>query len=143
MANPEVNLLFHQPITDHSFSADRSVLAVTRDASVELYERKGAGFTLKDELKGHDKTVTSVDIAPKSGRIVTCAQGDTFLVQKLQLLILYEADDDRQIGMHWSGNLLLQDGDQLSSSCELIVLPLLSDGLLLKRNSLSAPVRAS
>jgi len=75
MSNPEASLLFHQPITDHSFTADRSVLAVTRDTSVELYERKGAGFGLKDELKGHDKVVTSVDIAPKSGRIVTCSQG--------------------------------------------------------------------
>ena len=75
MANPEVNLLFHQPIADHSFSADRNVLAVTRDNSVELYERQGHGFVLKDELKGHDKVVTSVDIAPKSGKIVTCSQG--------------------------------------------------------------------
>jgi hypothetical protein len=30
---------------------------------------------LKDELKGHDKFVTSVDIALNSGRIVTCSQG--------------------------------------------------------------------
>jgi hypothetical protein len=31
---------------------------------------------LKDELKGHDKTVTSIDIAPNSGRIVSCSQGN-------------------------------------------------------------------
>ena len=74
MANPEVNLLFHQPIVDHAFSADRSVLAVTRDNAVELYERNGHGFTLTNELKGHDLVVTSVDIAP-SGKIVTCSQG--------------------------------------------------------------------
>lgn len=75
MANPEVNLLFHQPIADHSFSADRNVLAVTRDNAVELYERQGHGYVLQDELKGHDKVVTSVDIAPRSGKIVTCSQG--------------------------------------------------------------------
>lgn len=76
MATPEVNHLFHHPIADHSFSADRQTLAVARDTSVELYGRTGSGFKLKDELKGHDKTVTSVDIAPKSGRIVTCSQGE-------------------------------------------------------------------
>jgi len=76
MAAPEVHHLFHHPIADHSFSADRQTLAVARDTSVELYGRTGAGFKLKDELKGHDKTVTSVDIAPNSGRIVTCSQGE-------------------------------------------------------------------
>jgi len=80
MATPEVNLLFHQPIADHSFSADRSLLAVTKDTSVELYEKHGHGYTLKDELKGHDKVVTSVDIAPNSGKIVTCSQDRNALV---------------------------------------------------------------
>lgn len=74
---PEVHHLFHHPIADHSFSADRQTLAVARDINVELYHRSGAGkFALQDELKGHDKTVTSVDIAPSSGRIVTCSQGE-------------------------------------------------------------------
>lgn len=76
MAAPEVHHLFHHPIADHSFSADKQTLAVARDASVELYGRTGTGFKLKDELKGHDKTVTSVDIALNSGRIVTCSQGN-------------------------------------------------------------------
>jgi actin related protein 2/3 complex, subunit 1A/1B len=75
MAAPETHLLFHHPIADHSFSADRNTLAVARDNNVELYKRSGTKFTLQDELKGHDKTVTSVDIAPNSGRIVTCSQG--------------------------------------------------------------------
>lgn len=73
MAPPEVHHLFHNPIADHSFSADRSTLAIARDSTVELYGT--AGYKLKDELKGHDKTVTSVDIAPNSGRIVSCSQG--------------------------------------------------------------------
>lgn len=75
MASPEVHHLFHRPIADHSFSADRQTLAVAKDTTVELYGKAGNAFKLKDELKGHDKTVTSVDIAPESGRIVTCSQG--------------------------------------------------------------------
>lgn len=75
MAAPEVHHLFHDKIADHSFSADHKTLAVARDSSVELYGRVGNAFKLKDELKGHDKTVTSVDIATGSGRIVSCSQG--------------------------------------------------------------------
>lgn len=77
MAAPEVHHLFHNPIADHSFSADRQTLAIAKDSSIELYGRSGKGFQLQDELKGHDKTVTSVDIAPNSGRIVTCSQGSS------------------------------------------------------------------
>lgn len=75
MAAPEVHHLFHRPIADHSFSADRQTLAVAKDSSIELYGKVGNAFKLKDELKGHDKKITSVDIAPGSGRIVTCSQG--------------------------------------------------------------------
>lgn len=75
MSGPEVHHLFHHPIADHSFSADRQTLAVAKENTVELYARSGSRLTLKDELKGHDKTVTGVDIAPNSGMIVTCSQG--------------------------------------------------------------------
>ena len=75
MAAPEVHHLFHHPIADHSFSADRKTLAVARDNNVELYSKTGSKFMLQDDLKGHDKTVTGVDIAPNTGRIVTCSQG--------------------------------------------------------------------
>jgi actin related protein 2/3 complex, subunit 1A/1B len=74
MASPEVHHLSHAPIADHSFSSDRSTLAVTRDNHVELYHRSGNSFRLQDELRGHDKLITGVDIAPRSGRIVTCSQ---------------------------------------------------------------------
>ena len=80
MVAPEVHHLFHHPIADHSFSADRQILAVARDNNVELYNRLGGKFNLQDELKGHDKTVTSVDIAPNTGRIVTCSQGPSCLI---------------------------------------------------------------
>lgn len=82
MASPEIHHLFHSPIADHSFSQDKSTLAVARDSNVELYQLSGNKFTLKDELRGHDKTVTGVDIAPNSGRIVTCSQGK-FLTTKM------------------------------------------------------------
>ena len=75
MAAPEIHHLFHEQIADHSFSADRQTLAVARDNNVELYNRSGNKLVLQDELKGHDKLVTGVDIAPNTGRIVTCSQG--------------------------------------------------------------------
>lgn len=75
MATPQVHHLFHSPIADHAFSSDKNTLAVARDTAVELYQQSGGKFTLRDELRGHDKTVTGVDIAPNSGRIVTCSQG--------------------------------------------------------------------
>lgn len=80
MAAPEVHHLFHRPIADHSFSANRQTLAVATENKVELYAKSGTGFKIQDELKGHDKTVTSVDIAPHSGRIVTCSQDRNALV---------------------------------------------------------------
>jgi actin related protein 2/3 complex subunit 1A/1B len=74
MATPQAHHLFHNPIADHSFSSDKQTLAVARDSNVELYQTAGNKFSLTDELKGHEKTVTSVDIAPNSGKIVTCSQ---------------------------------------------------------------------
>lgn len=76
MVAPEVHHLFHHPIADHSFSADRQTLAVARENNVDLYAKQGSGFKLQDELTGHDKTVTGVDIAPRTGKIVTCSQGE-------------------------------------------------------------------
>ncbi|KAI5306572.1 hypothetical protein KEM56_000228 [Ascosphaera pollenicola] len=74
MAASEVHHLFHSSIADHSFSADNHLLAVARENEVDLYQRSGSQLALKDVLKGHDKTITSVDIAPNSGKIVTCSQ---------------------------------------------------------------------
>lgn len=75
MAAPEVHHLFHRAIADHAFSADKQVLAVAKENVIDLYQKSGDQYALTDELKGHDKTVTSVDIAPGSGKIVTCSQG--------------------------------------------------------------------
>jgi actin related protein 2/3 complex subunit 1A/1B len=87
MASPEVHHLFHSPIADHSFSQDKGTLAVARDNNVELYQASGNKFTLKDELKGHDKTVTGVDIAPNSGRIVTSSQGEYWHLSRLMYFL--------------------------------------------------------
>ncbi|CAN6600531.1 actin-related protein 2/3 complex subunit 1 [Trichomonascus vanleenenianus] len=80
---PSVHLLGHKPIADHSFSEDRSLLAVARESDVELYfnakNRLQHGLTLTD----HDKTVTGVDIS-KDGRIVTCSQDRNALVWEPQ-----------------------------------------------------------
>ena len=75
MSSPEVHHLFHSPIADHSFSADRKTLAVAKESNVEIYGKIANSFKLKAVLKDHDKTVTGVDIAPNSGRIVSCSQG--------------------------------------------------------------------
>lgn len=77
---PEVHPLSPNPIADHSFTASRQTLAITRDTHVELFRRTGSTFAAADTLRGHDKTVTSVDIAPISGRIVTCSQDRNALV---------------------------------------------------------------
>lgn len=87
MAAPEVHHLFHGPIADHSFSTDHGTLAVARDNNVELYGKAGNAYKLKDQLKGHDKTVTSVDIAPNSGRIVSCSQGEILFPASLKALL--------------------------------------------------------
>lgn len=108
MASPDVHHLFHHPIADHSFSADRQTLAVARDNNVELYSRSGNKFTLQDELKGHDKTVTSVDIAPSTGRIVTCSQGRSRAEVKGSMKRLTWHS---QIAMHMFGNHRLPAGN--------------------------------
>ncbi|KAK8204631.1 ARP2/3 actin-organizing complex subunit Sop2 [Zalaria obscura] len=74
MSTPEIHHLFHAGIADHSFSSDHTTLAVTRDSTIDLYARSGNTYTHRDTLLGHDKLVTGVDIAPRSGKIVTCSQ---------------------------------------------------------------------
>ncbi|KAK9471880.1 WD40-repeat-containing domain protein [Dipodascopsis tothii] len=80
MANADVHKLGHMPIADHSFSTDRSKVAIARDNTVELYDTRGRDYQLLTTLREHDKTVTSVDVAPNSGRIVTCSQDRNALV---------------------------------------------------------------
>jgi hypothetical protein len=140
MASPEIHQLFHHPIADHSFSADKQTLAVARESSVELYGRSGNTFKLKDELKGHDKTVTSVDIALSTGRIVTCSQGAylAFQSSRTGMTSCSVLTEDAQIAMLWSGNLHLRAINQLSYFSALTVLLPSFGGPPLRRNSPSA-----
>ena len=136
MAVPEVHHLFHEQIADHSFSADRQTLAVARDNNVELYNRAGSKFVLQDELKGHDKLVTGVDIAPNTGRIVTCSQGGSASKGcSGRPAIRTGLAHCLQIEMHMSGNLLLLAGNLLLSCSGSIVRLHMYVGHLLRRNS--------
>ena len=78
-----VHNLGHEPIADHSFSADKSLLAVARDTKVELYFDTGNRLEIGATLSEHDKTVTSVDVSSQ-GKIVTCSQDRNALVWEPQ-----------------------------------------------------------
>lgn len=83
MLSPIVYQLGHQPIKDHAFSPSFDLLAVTKGNVVELYQtspNSSAKPSLVTELKGHDKTVTSVDISPDGSKILTCSQDRNALV---------------------------------------------------------------
>lgn len=79
---PTTYQLGHEPIKDHVFFPDHKTLAVTKDNTVELYHVASPTATpqLVDVLRGHDKTVTSVDLSPDGKRILTCSQDRNALV---------------------------------------------------------------
>ena len=79
---PTIYQLGHEPIKDHVFYPDHKTLVVTIENTVELYNVENANSTpqLVDVLRGHDKTVTSVDISPDGKRILTCSQDRNALV---------------------------------------------------------------
>lgn len=84
--SPIVYQLGHKPIKDHCFSPQYDFLAVTKDNTVEVY-KTAANSTAKPQLhatlRGHDKTVTSLDISPDGSRILTCSQDRNALVWEL------------------------------------------------------------
>ncbi|KAJ1679152.1 ARP2/3 actin-organizing complex subunit Sop2, partial [Spiromyces aspiralis] len=67
---------FPYSINAHAFNRDRSQVAVCTNSNiVHIYARAGPNQWQKiHELKEHDLTVTSVDWAPQTNRIVTCSQ---------------------------------------------------------------------
>lgn len=75
--------LGHESITDHSFSADKSLLAVARGNKVELYFNTGSRYELGTTLVGHERPVTAVDINIFN-QIVTCSQDRNALVWEAQ-----------------------------------------------------------
>ncbi|ODQ82439.1 hypothetical protein BABINDRAFT_10871 [Babjeviella inositovora NRRL Y-12698] len=79
MSSPTIFPLGHEPIQDHCFSADGSILAITKDSNVEIYSVTGAAPRLLATLADHDKKVTAVDIS-LDGKIVTCSQDRNAIV---------------------------------------------------------------
>lgn len=142
MVSPEVHHLFHHPIADHSFSLDKHTLAVARDNTVDLFQKAGNKFILKDELKGHDKTVTGVDIALRSGRVVTCSQGVTIFCDKLISLGSNLCYLRGQTVMRTSGSAHQRGGNRLWSFSESIEQPPMCAGRRLNRNLPWAPAPA-
>ena len=83
MSSPIVYQLGHESIKDHVFSPDRQILAITKLNTVEIYQTSSNSSSkpkLITTLKGHDKTVTSVDISPDGSKILTCSQDRNALV---------------------------------------------------------------
>ncbi|KAJ3347571.1 hypothetical protein HDU83_002034 [Entophlyctis luteolus] len=76
MPSPEVHQLLHGvPISCHAFNKDRSLLAVSPNSNeVHIYRKSGSSWSLLHVLEEHDKLVTSIDWAPETNKIVTCAQ---------------------------------------------------------------------
>ena len=71
----EVHQLANGPITAHAFNGDRSQVALCpNNNEVQIFARTTDGWRLSTTLKGHDKLITCIDWAPKTNRIVTCAQ---------------------------------------------------------------------
>ncbi|KAL0946830.1 hypothetical protein HGRIS_012999 [Hohenbuehelia grisea] len=72
---PSVFSLSQTPVTCHSFDANRQQLAVSFNSNdAQILTRKGNEWTATETLAEHDKTITSIDWAPNSNRIVTSSQ---------------------------------------------------------------------
>ncbi|KAJ3512099.1 hypothetical protein NLJ89_g3719 [Agrocybe chaxingu] len=72
---PEIFTLAQAPVTCHSFSADRSQIAVSLNSNdAQILSRQGNEWVSTVTLSEHDKLITSIDWAPNSNRIVTCSQ---------------------------------------------------------------------
>lgn len=81
--SPIIYQLGHEPLKDHVFSPNYDILAITKGNTVEIYNVQANSPTkpkLFTTLKGHDKTVTSVDISPDGSKILTCSQDRNALV---------------------------------------------------------------
>jgi len=75
MATPEVFPIAQVPITAHAFNPDRSMVALSANTSdAQIMTRIGSEWKTTSTLTEHDKLITSIDWAPNTNRIVTCAQ---------------------------------------------------------------------
>ncbi|KAF8606035.1 actin-like protein ARPC3 [Ceratobasidium sp. AG-I] len=101
MAAPEVFQLAQVPLTCHSFSPDRSQLAVSLNSNeAQIFSRDGGEWKSIETLTEHDKMITSIDWAPNTNRIVTCSQDRNAYV--------WEQKQDAQTGaIAWKPTLVL------------------------------------
>ncbi|QRV88897.1 actin-related protein 2/3 complex subunit 1 [Ceratobasidium sp. AG-Ba] len=101
MSQPEVYQLAQVPLTCHSFSPDRSQVAVSLNSNeVQIFSKNGAEWKATETLSEHDKTITSIDWAPNTNRIVTCSQDRNAYV--------WEQKQDPQTGsIVWKPTLVL------------------------------------
>lgn len=75
MSSPEAYTIAQVPLVAHSFSPDRSAIALSTNTNeAQIYARQGYDWQPVSTLAGHDKLVTSIDWAPTTDRIVTCGQ---------------------------------------------------------------------
>jgi len=75
MAAKKEQRLLTTPISGHAFNADMSKMIICGTSNIAtIYKRDAKGTYVKDtELKKHIERVKSVDWAPNSNRIATCA----------------------------------------------------------------------
>lgn len=75
MSSPEAYQISQAPLTAHSFSPDRSAVALSTNSNeAQIYAKDGFEWQPVNTLAQHDKLITSIDWAPNTDRIVTCAQ---------------------------------------------------------------------
>lgn len=73
MSGKEVFELSDKPITCFSFNKDKTKVAFSaNDNHVLIYKKSGGKWTHDAVLSEHHQTVTGIDWAPNSNRIVTC-----------------------------------------------------------------------
>ncbi|GAA5855891.1 hypothetical protein JCM9279_001160 [Rhodotorula babjevae] len=81
----DIYQITNAPLTAHAFNADRSQVAVSPNSNeVHIYAFDGQGWTLQHVLTEHDKLVTSIDWAPQTNRLVTCAHDRNAYVWTLE-----------------------------------------------------------
>ncbi|KAI6241502.1 Actin-related protein 2/3 complex subunit [Aphelenchoides fujianensis] len=59
------------PILSHAFNADNTLLAVSSAEKVFVFEFEGGSWKLLTELPQHDSSVTGLDWAPETNRLVS------------------------------------------------------------------------
>lgn len=63
------------PVSCHAWNADRTKVALSPNSNeVQIFSFVGGKFTLEHTLTEHTSSVTSIDWAPKTNKIVSCGQ---------------------------------------------------------------------